>query len=217
MAKCRPALWRLRQQQRPDSGDDFLYGENGDDLLFGDQGSDTLLGFAGSDQAAGGGQNDVAVLGEGDDVYKSGPGDANDTVEGGAGADTFELTGGRVEDIVVAPNGSRVRVLHEKESDVSANTSVDMDDVETINLNTQGDADAILVDDLTGTGVIQVNIDLLPASPNTSGRFPPSNIIINATNLPDEIFVTAARWISELSSVWRCECISPGPKYHATD
>jgi Ca2+-binding RTX toxin-like protein len=200
----------------PGSGDDFLYGENGDDLLFGDQGRDTLLGFAGNDQATGGGENDVARLGSGDDVYKLGSGDGEDTVEGEAGADTLELTGGRGEDISVFPNSNRVTVLHEIESDesanrianlrsrqwavfdeiesdVSVNSSVDMDDVETINVNTQGDADAIGVSDLGGTDVSDVNIDLTPLTPpNTSGRFPPSDITINATDLTDEIILTGA-------------------------
>lgn len=68
---------------RGGEGDDFLYALSGQDTLFGDTGNDFLLALDGPDQP---GQPDQLFGGFGDDILV---GDDGDTLEGGAGADTF--------------------------------------------------------------------------------------------------------------------------------
>lgn len=61
-------------------GNDTIYASEGDDEVFGDDGDDLLVGEAGSDLLDGGAGNDRILAG------------AGDTVLGGAGDDTIELT-----------------------------------------------------------------------------------------------------------------------------
>ncbi len=64
---------------------------------------------------------------------------------------------------------------------------MDLDDVETIDVNALGGADTITVNDLTGTDVNQVNIDLAAAGKPDGQE---DTIVINATNGNDVITVT---------------------------
>jgi hypothetical protein len=98
----------------------------------------------------------VALLGAGDDVFVWNPGDGSDIVEGQAGSDTMLFNGSNVsENIDISANGARVRFLR----NVGAVT-MDLNGVETINFNALGGTDHVVVNDLSGTDVSQVNIDL---------------------------------------------------------
>ena len=59
------------------------------------------------------------------------------------------------EKINISANGGRVLFSRD-----IANVTMDLDDVETIDFNALGGADNIIVNDLTGTDVKKVNIDL---------------------------------------------------------
>src|SRR5262249_10114791 len=108
--------------------------------------------------------NDTASLGAGDDVFQWDPGDGSDVVEGGDGTDTLLFNGANVaETFDISANGSRVRLTRD-----IVNVTMDVNGVEHIQLNALGGADTITVNDLSGTGVTQVAIDL--ASPPGSGR-----------------------------------------------
>ena len=65
---------------------------------------------------------------------------------------------------------------------------MDLNDVEKINFNALGGADTITVNDLTGTDVTQVNLDL---GINGTSDGAADTVIINATNGDDAIFVTS--------------------------
>ena len=84
------------------------------------------------------------------------PGDASDTITGGADTDRLAFNGANIgEDFDLAPAGDHVRLTR----DIAAVT-LDLTDLETIDLRTLGGADTITIHDLTGTGLTQVNTDL---------------------------------------------------------
>ena len=138
-------------------------------VINGGDGDDTITGSAGNDLVIGGRGNDVALLGAGDDTFVWNPGDGSDTVEGQAGTDTLLFNGANVnENINISANGSRATLFRDV-----ANITMDLNSVEQIQLNALGGADTITVNDLTGTDVKQVAIDLAgrpAAAPATASR-----------------------------------------------
>lgn len=78
-------------------GGNKLYGEAGDDTLIGNSNNDLLDGGAGNDSITGGGGNDTIYGGTGANVLKGDAGndliisEGQDTITGGADADTFRL------------------------------------------------------------------------------------------------------------------------------
>jgi Ca2+-binding RTX toxin-like protein len=77
------------------SGDDRITGSNLANDLRGGAGNDTLNGGDGNDALTGGTGNDITNGGNGDDTIYAGATDAQyDTIDGGAGTDTFAVTGG---------------------------------------------------------------------------------------------------------------------------
>ena len=110
----------------------------------------------------------MALLGAGNDTFVWNPGDGSDIVEGQAGTDTLVFNGANVaENIDISANGSRVRFTRDV-----ANVTMDLNGVENIQFNALGGADTITVNDLTGTDVTQVNIDLsaTAAAARVTGR-----------------------------------------------
>jgi Ca2+-binding RTX toxin-like protein len=98
----------------------------------------------------------VALLGDGDDTFVWNPGDGSDVVEGQAGNDTLQFNGSNIgENLTLSANGARARLTR----DVGTVT-MDLNGVETVNVAALGGSDHVVVNDLSGTGVGQVNIDL---------------------------------------------------------
>ena len=133
-----------------------LDGGDGNDTITGGDGNDLIIGGNGNDIVRGGRGNDVAQLGSGDDTFIWNPGDGSDTVEGGSGTDTMLFNGANVnEKIDISANGGRVRFTRDV-----ANITMDLNSIEQIQFTALGGADTITVNDLSGTGVKQVSIDL---------------------------------------------------------
>ena len=149
----------------------------------GGDGNDTITGSDGSDLINGGRGNDVVIMGPGDDTFVWNPGDGSDTVDGGDGTDSLVFNGANVnENIDLSANGSRVRLFRDV-----GNITMDLNGLEVINVNALGGADTITVNDLTGTGVTDVNIDL---SANGVGDGQVDTVIVNGTAGDDAIAVT---------------------------
>jgi Ca2+-binding RTX toxin-like protein len=160
-----------------------LDGGAGDDTLLGSQGADTLRGGADHDLVLGDNGNDTAFLGSGDDIFEWNPGDGNDTIEGEAGTDTLLFLGsGASESIDIAANGGRVRFTRD-----IASVTLDLDDVERINVNALGGADSVVMNDLTGTDVTEVNLDLRASGGGGDGAA--DTVTVNATQVDDVITV----------------------------
>jgi Ca2+-binding RTX toxin-like protein len=133
-----------------------IEGGDGNDTLLGGSGAETLVGGDGNDSADGNGGNDRALMGAGDDTFVWDPGDGSDTVEGDAGADAMIFNGaGVAERVALSPNGSRLRFLRDP-----GPITMDTAGVERVDFNALGGADTVAVDDLTGTDVSAVNLDL---------------------------------------------------------
>ena len=131
-------------------------GGTGNDRILGGNGADTLLGGDGNDFIDGNQGNDTAFLGNGDDVFQWDPGDGSDVVEGQAGNDTMLFNGANVnERIDISANGGRARFTRDV-----ANIVMDLNDVERIDFHALGGSDQVRINDLTGTDVKQVAVDL---------------------------------------------------------
>jgi Ca2+-binding RTX toxin-like protein len=162
----------------------------------GGDGNDTITGSAGSDTVIGGRGNDVASLGAGNDTFVWNPGDGSDTVDGGAGNDTLLFNGSNQdENIEISANGSRVRLTRDIGTVV-----MDVNRTETLDVNTFGGADTVTVNDLTGTDVSQVNIDL-GAGANDAPDGAVDTVVINATSGDDVITMNNNNGVVTVSMV----------------
>src|SRR6185503_3231346 len=150
-------------------------GGAGNDTILGSNGNDTLLGGTGNDFIDGQQGNDVALLGAGDDTFQWDPGDGSDVVEGQAGTDRLVFNGANVsENIAISANGGRVLFTRDV-----ANIVMDLDDVERIDFNALGGADTVAINDLSGTDVTEVDLNLLGG--NGLGDGVVDTVIVNGT------------------------------------
>jgi Ca2+-binding RTX toxin-like protein len=161
------------------AGNDTILGSNGIDLLLGGDGDDFIDGQQG---------NDTAFLGAGEDVFQWDPGDGSDTVEGQDGTDTMLFNGSAGAEIFEASaNGGRVLFTRNL-----GNIVMDLNDVERIELNALGGADATTVNDLGGTGVTEVAVDLAGTIGGSTGDGQVDTVNVNGTGGNDAIDVFGA-------------------------
>jgi RTX calcium-binding nonapeptide repeat (4 copies) len=161
-------------------------GGRGDDKLTGGRGAETFYGGAGDDFVFGKGGTDTAYLGDGDDVFRWDPGDASDVVEGQGGNDDHLLFNGAAgpEQVTLSANGDRLTFFR-----VQANITMDTDGVEVVDFNALGGADTATVNDLTGTDVRKVNLDLAGTIGGNAADGAADNVVVNGTNGNDRIAV----------------------------
>jgi Ca2+-binding RTX toxin-like protein len=151
-------------------------------------GADVLLGSATGDLFNGGDGNDTSLLGAGNDIAVWNPGDDNDTIEGQAGTDTLRFNGANVaETITVSPNGGRVLFFR----DVAAVT-MDLNDTEVIQFAALQGADTIVLNDLTGTDLDQLAIDLASTSGSATGDGAADALTLNASGGANTISLSGA-------------------------
>jgi Ca2+-binding RTX toxin-like protein len=149
-------------------------------------GNDVFLGSEGDDLILGGDGDDLALMGAGDDTFAWNPGDDNDTLEGQAGFDTMLFNGANVAELIdISANGGRAIFFRNVASVV-----MDLNDVEKIEFNALGGADTITVNDLSGTDVTEVLIDLAAAGGAGDGQA--DQVILNATSGDDVVVVTSS-------------------------
>jgi Ca2+-binding RTX toxin-like protein len=161
-------------------------GGAGNDTLLGSNGVDLLLGGDGNDFADGNQGNDTALLGAGDDTFQWDPGDGSDVIEGQDGIDAMAFNGSNInENMDVSANGQRVRFTRDV-----ATITMDLNDVESIVARTLGGSDKLVVNDLTGTDVVDVVADLAANGGGDDGQ--PDNVVANATNGDDVVTVSGA-------------------------
>lgn len=176
-------------------GNDTLTGSASDDLLDGGPGNDTLFGRDGHDRLLGGTGNDILIGGRGDDEIFGGdgddqivwnPGDGSDLVEGEGGVDTLLFIGANVSEIVdLSANGARLRFFRNV-----ANITMDCDGVEQVIFRALGGADQVTVNDLTGTQVTNVVVDLFGTAGTGDGQR--DSVLVNGTETNDIISVTGS-------------------------
>jgi Ca2+-binding RTX toxin-like protein len=161
-------------------------GGTGNDTILGSNGVDVLLGAEGDDFVDGQQGNDVAFLGAGSDDFQWDPGDGSDVVEGQDGTDTLLFNGSGGDEIFAASaNGGRVLFTRNL-----GNIVMDLDDVERIDLNALGGADTTTVNDLSGTDLTEIDVDLAGIPGGTAGDGQADTVVVNGTN-GDDVAVVA--------------------------
>ena len=161
------------------AGNDTIAGSQGDDMLIGGDGNDTVIGGRG---------NDVAFLGNGNDTFVWNPGDGSDIVEGQSGTDTLQFNGSNIgENMDLSANGQRLRLFRDV-----GNVVMDVDGVERVQITAAGGADTITVNDLTGTAVTQVALDLSVPAGSGQGDGAADKAIVNGTIGDDSITVAGS-------------------------
>lgn len=139
------------------AGDDSLSGGSGEDFIAGGAGNDTLFGGSGNDFLDGDQGADTAFLGAGDDVFRWDQGDGSDKVDGGSGTDELLFNGfANPEQFTLTANGDDSALF----TRVQGNIVMDLDSVEKVTVNALGGADTININDPTGTGITDINLNL---------------------------------------------------------
>ncbi len=148
----------------------------GDDVMLGSEGGDTMNGGDGADLMFGG---------AGDDDFVWNPGDDSDVLEGQAGLDTLLFRGANIAEIVsLTANGARMLLFRNV-----ASVLMDANDVERVEFAALGGADQVTVNDLTGTDVTEVSIDLASVAGSGVGDGQADNVIVNGTGGDDVALV----------------------------
>src|SRR5262249_49572400 len=146
-------------------------------------GNDTLIGGDGNDVINGGRGSDTALMGAGDDTFVWNPGDGSDVVDGQAGNDTMQFNGANIDEkIDLSANGSHLRFTR----DVGTIT-MDVSGTEQVNFTARGGLDTVTVNNLAGTGVKAVNIDLAGTPGSGTGDGAVDKVIVAGTNNADNI------------------------------
>ncbi len=173
-------------------------GGSGDDSLLGGAGIDQLLGGSDDDSVDGNQGNDAAFLGSGDDSFTWDPGDGSDVVEGQEGSDRMIFNGsGGNEIFVVSANGPRIEFLRNL-----GNIDMDLNDVERIDLRALAGTDTTTVNDLTGTDMEDVNVDLGNGGLGTGAPDGAADIVtVNATAGVDVVDIDAVAGAVEVSGL----------------
>jgi len=184
-----------------------IAGGDGNDTIAGGKGNETLLGGDGNDSIDGNGGNDLALLGAGDDTFVWDPGDGSDKIEGQDGTDTMRFNGANVsEQVDLSANGSRLKLFR-----TQANITMDTAGVERVDFNALGGADLITINDLSGTDVSNVNVDLAGTLGGATGDGQPDSVVVNATNGDDTIKVNGdatevtAKGVDPLVAIFHAE------------
>jgi Ca2+-binding RTX toxin-like protein len=158
-------------------------GGPGNDTIAGGSGAETLIGGDGNDVIDGNKGNDIAQLGSGDDLFVWDPGDGSDVVEGQDGSDTMRFNGAvAAEQFTLSANGNRLRLFRDV-----GNVTMDTAGVERVDLNALGGADLVTVDDLSGTDVASVNVDLAGSLGGTTGDAAVDRVVVNGSNGNDAV------------------------------
>jgi Ca2+-binding RTX toxin-like protein len=174
-----------------------LDGGDGNDTIADGQGSDHVNGGDGNDTIDGNQGADVAFLGSGDDSFVWDPGDGSDVVEGQSGADTMVFNGSNAgESFDASANGNRLRFFRNV-----GNITMDTAGVEQVDLNALGGSDVLTVNDLTGTDVTKLNVDLGATLGGSVGDGQADQVIVNGTAGPDRIAVSGSHGAASVTGL----------------
>src|SRR5262249_17079144 len=115
---------------------------------------------------------------------------------------TLQFNGSNIaENIDISANGSHARLVRD-----IGNVAMDLNHIETVDVGALGSADTITVNDLTGTDVTQVNIDL--GATGGGGDGAADTIVINATNGNDAITIVNNNGVVTVSGLAETVTIS---------
>jgi Ca2+-binding RTX toxin-like protein len=172
-------------------------GQNGDDSLHGGTGAEVFVGGRGDDVVDGNAGADTAFLGAGDDTFVWDQGDGSDVVEGASGSDTLVFNGFGANEVMAATaSGDRVRFTR-----VQGPIVMDLDDVEAIDVHPLGGTDTVTVNDVTGTDLARVDVDLAAALGGSTSDAQADTVNVNGTTGDDSIAANAVGTAVEVSGL----------------
>jgi Ca2+-binding RTX toxin-like protein len=157
-------------------------------VINGTPAGETLPGTATADTITGAGGNDKALMAGGNDVFIWNDGDGSDTVEGGVGTDTLDFNASAgVEWLDISAKGGRVQLTRNV-----GNVAMDLNDLERIEVQALGGADLVTIDNVTGTDLKQVVVDLSAGMPgvgdgaadSAAPSRPPACLLRSASRVP---------------------------------
>jgi hypothetical protein len=158
-------------------------GGGGNDTMNGGDGVEVFFGRGGADSVDGNRGNDTAFLAGGDDSFRWDPGDGSDVVEGAGGTDTLDFNGAAGDEkMSLSANGRRSLFLRDV-----ANIRMDMNDVERLDLTALGGVDEVTINDMSGTGFQQADVDL--SAPAGGGDGQADIVTVNGTAKADHVHV----------------------------
>ena len=162
------------------------FGGSGTDQILGGAGRELLAPGSGGDFVDGNRGNDLALLGADDDRFQWDPGDGSDVVQGEGGLDAMVFNGAAAaESFQTSANGSRIRFLRDL-----GNIVMDLDDVESILLNTLAGADNVVVNDVSGTDLVSQENNLEGTPGSTTGDSERDTLTVRGTGGNDQVSVT---------------------------
>ncbi len=158
------------------NGEDILRGGDGNDLLLGGNGDDLIDGNIGADTARGG---------AGNDHFQWDPGDGSDVLDGQSDNDTLDFNGSNIgEEITVSADANR----HDRLTRNVANISMDLANVDALDLRTLGGSDNVTINDLSGTPLETATVDL--AATGGGGDAAADTVTLNGTAKADHVNLT---------------------------
>jgi Ca2+-binding RTX toxin-like protein len=168
------------------AGNDTIDAGGGNDTILGGDGNDLLIGGDGDDLVIGGRGSDVAHLGAGNDRFIWNQGEGSDSVDGGDGFDTLEFNGAALsENTTISANGEQATLFRDL-----GTITMHLNSIERIELAPLGGADNTIVNDLAGTSVKEVAIDLGVSGGVGDGQT--DSVTVNGTGSENHINVTAS-------------------------
>ncbi|MGH9719504.1 MAG: beta strand repeat-containing protein, partial [Bryobacteraceae bacterium] len=190
------------------TGNDVIVGSPGNDQIFGLEGNDLICGGGGSDTITGGRGDDEIYTLSGNDTIIWNPGDGNDRINTATGFDTLQMNLSNADEIIAlsAVNG-RLRLVRN-----IASITLDAGGIEKVNLPVVGGADHITVNNLSGTGVSEVVIDLAVVSGVGDGAA--DTIVVNGTVGADVLAITGSATLLQVSggsplvTIKQCEALN---------
>src|SRR4051794_29905409 len=166
-------------------GNDHLDGGAGIDTIRGGSGDDIISGDGGDDVVDGGPGTDTELLGAGEDTALWNPGEGSDVVNGGADADTLQFNGSNIgETMSLSANGTRAVLLRDV-----AQIRMDLANLEQVDVAAIGGADSFAVNDLTGTAVAGVKVNLASSAGTGDGAI--DTVTVRGTAFDDAVDVSA--------------------------
>jgi Ca2+-binding RTX toxin-like protein len=180
---------------RPTTALDIAGGE-GADTVIGSQGAETLEGGAGDDFLDGNQGGDVLLGGGGRDLIQWDPGDGSDTVDGGADTDTLQFNGSNAGETMVLAAGPAGHAILTRSI---GSITMDLTSVERVAIRALGSADNIVIGDLRGTDVRQVDINL--AGVDGKGDGVADTVTVGGRAENDQIFVQGFNGTSSVAGI----------------
>lgn len=155
-----------------------INGTNGADHIEGSDDIDIINALGGNDEVNGNKGDDIANLGDGDDEFGWVPGDGSDTVDGGAGLDTLDFDGANAdENIQIFANAGKAIFFRD-----IASVQMTLTNVETIEFEALGGSDLVTVNNLAGTAVKHVEIDLAGVHDGTAADGVEDTVVVNGAS-----------------------------------